>query len=986
MLAYVADNSSLSAADKVSALIREYRRRATWQVAIQAILWLSSAVGLLSILLLFALGWWGGSHIRISGLLLWMLIIGAVLLYTLILPLRNLHRPSQMARRIGDACPSARSAIISADELLHRGVDQPFSRYLLQAHLERTYQTMAHISPSAVLPPSKLLLPGMLFVLVAAGVYLFGSIHQPVIAAGLNSLFSDRELPEQTVLRERLHPVVSDLSLRLKYPAYLGKKEKQFTSFSGGLEAPLGTTVILEATPIESDATAGDIALSDGSHTPLSFLPDGRVVGKFLIDDIEWFSISLGNDRSMIRGPKRTVHVETDRRPTIRLLRPTQALEVNADGDVYLEYEAHDDHGIGRIDLIVRGARDVNLQKTITHAAPNVTHIRSDYQWNVSSVRLEDIHDVELLVRVYDDDTIRGPKYSNSEPVAVKIMTPKSRQQELIVKQGQILDGMVDLLAHRLSTPVPVSYEKADDIRDRYLKLRGETEDVTSAIAKLLNRFEQESAASLLLKDTYRQIRQDITNQILFEASLNELPLASYKKRVGVDSVTVRLLERSIAQVDDLILDMQFYTMNESGKLLEQQRNDLVELLHIYQKRRSERTRQNLSEAILRMQRTAQYLAEKMSKVRGQVASAAVSQALDQAIDLDHYFKELERSLGEGNLKQALALAEQLEQTISQLMAGLEGGHLAFKNERFGKHNEFIGHLLDKLNQAEAAELQLRRKTIGIQRQYKEKVLIMMRGEIDGLVKTQSRKVKQLRTSIEAIRDKASLASTKLIMQLRELTKRMDDVLQQGDLDRTMEFAREIQSRVRFAKSADIPDTTYADLKAVESLSQNIVRKINESFPNPARVFNDRNKRDIRNITFNQRRVMGNTRGIVSWLKDQKSDLPFLGEQTRQVLSTVIDHMRDSTAYLENRNLQEAAKSQTLALDALSKLKQRLKSTGTVVVETTATSERRKVVIPGPRDYEVPKKHRDDILKAMRAQLPEQYKEAIKKYYETLVR
>lgn len=980
------ETPQLSAETKIGFMFELYRRRATAQLIAQAILWLGVVVAVLSVLFFFALGWWGGNDIRITGFLLWLVVVGAVIVSSLLLPLKHLRSPAYIAKKIGSAVPKHRSAIISADQFVRAPRISDFSSLMLEKHLEQTLEIFAQISPKQVLPLSKLYLPMSAFGVAMIAIYLFGSFYQPVIEAGLSSLFFDREVPEQTVLQERLNPVVSDLSLRLKYPEYLKKKERQLSSFSGGIEAPLGTTAILEATPIETDVSQGRIELSDGSFKELNFLPDGRVVGKFLIDDIDWFSLSLGSERHMIRGPRRTVHVEKDQNPTIRLLRPVQDLEIDADGDVLVEFEAHDDHGIGRIDLIIRSTKDVNIQKTITHAAPNVTHIRNDHRWSVGSIKLEDVHEVELLVRVYDDDTIRGPKYSNSNPVQVKIMTPKSRQQELIIRQGKILDSLVDLLAHRLSTPVPVSRDKADETRERYLKLRGETEDVTSAIAKLLRRLEKESNASTMLKETYRQIRQDLTNQILFEARLNGSKLAPFKKRDGVDSVTVRLLEKSIAQIDDLILDMQFYTMSESGKLLEQQRNDLSELLKIYHKHRSERSRRSILEAVERMQRTAQYLAEKMSKVRGQVSATSVNQAMNQTFRLDQYFTEMKRLLGEGDIEQALKLSQKLEQTVAQLMAGLEGGHLAFKNERFGRHNEFVEKLLEKLTHAEAQQLQLRRKTIGVQRQYKEKVLHMMRGEIDGLVRTQSQTVKKLRASIENIRGRSSLPSTKLIVQLRELTKRMDEVLKQGDLDRTMEIAREIKYRVSVAKGAVVADKTYADLKFIEKLSQNIVTKISDSFPNPARVFNDQDKRVIRTATIKQRRIASDTRKISSWVTDQKRDFQFLGTQTQYALQTVMRHMRAGTASLEKRELHQAAQNQTRALDELSKLRQSLKNTGTAVVETTTTGERREVFIPDPKDYKVPKKHREDILEAMRAQLPEHYEEAIKKYYETLVR
>jgi hypothetical protein len=56
-----------------------------------------------------------------------------------------------------------------------------------------------------------------------------------------------------------------------------------------------------------------------------------------------------------------------------------------------------------------------------------------------------------------------------------------------------------------------------------------------------------------------------------------------------------------------------------------------------------------------------------------------------------------------------------------------------------------------------------------------------------------------------------------------------------------------------------------------------------------------------------------------------------------------------------------------------------------LMTESNNQSRSNHVFIPSPNDYQVPDKQRKDILKAMRHQIPEHYKEAVQKYYETLV-
>jgi hypothetical protein len=57
----------------------------------------------------------------------------------------------------------------------------------------------------------------------------------------------------------------------------------------------------------------------------------------------------------------------------------------------------------------------------------------------------------------------------------------------------------------------------------------------------------------------------------------------------------------------------------------------------------------------------------------------------------------------------------------------------------------------------------------------------------------------------------------------------------------------------------------------------------------------------------------------------------------------------------------------------------------TQAIESRPLVQTDKIDLPGPEEFEVPPEFRDDILEAMRGDLPHLYEEPIKKYYETLV-
>ncbi|MCP4602029.1 MAG: hypothetical protein GY847_16185 [Proteobacteria bacterium] len=973
-------------AQQLLELLMLLRRRGQLLTLLSGMGWILAGGSLLILALVTALGWWGGSSLRALG---WIGVgagIVGLVATSLVLPLFQIARREAVARWIGQSFPALASDVLSANQLAVASGTDVFSGALVAGHLQSVYQTLSDVPREQIYTVRSLIWPAVaLAIALGAGTIVY-ALLPGVVETGLASLWWEPRPPEQTTKRVSAKaPVVGDLTLTLRYPEYLRRNERRLDGISGGLVAPLGTTVVIEGKSLISDVNRGVVNLPEKSQSPLSVGVDGVIRGRFVVGAAGAFSLALGTKSLLVEGPERHIEVEVDAAPTIRLLRPTNQVEVAEDGEVIIDLEAEDDHGLRHIDLILRAGSALELRKTVIHLADRVRRIKTQYRWTPESVRFGNETDVQLELEAYDDDSILGPKPGRSDPLNVRILTPLSRHKSVANDQNKALDTLIDLLAHRLEIP-PLSNRRAKDAQNRFVVLRRETEDVLGRTARLIRALTRDRLTPRRVADSFAQIRQDLSNQLMYEARLHSDPLADFRKRKGVDRVMIRLLEDAVIRIDDLIIEQQLSRVVRAGSTLDLRRSELSDLLARFDRTRAESARRAVIEAITKMEDMIRSLQQDMEAIRGQVKDTFINPSSIIELDLVGTLSTLRSLLAEGDLTAAASLVVQLESNLGRLMAALEGGLLSFRTERFGEGERFIGELFDRVMSVEAGQLQLRRETTALQRRYQERLVEVMRGRIDALVKRQLQRVRRMRRLTEKIDSPKSESARTLLVRLRVATRELKLALGQGDLDEARQIAEEIAEIVD-DWPADKSRKTASQIRDIKKAAKKMSEEVAEAYPRPAQLLSTRDRRLTRSQAVKQRFLLKRTRKLRKWVGSQGEATRFLSHRALSALRAVASHMSAAISAFEAKRVRKTMAEQSAALNELARLREDLKRGDEVApIESRPVVLRGKVEIPDPDDYEVPPEFRKDILEAMHGDLPSKYQNAIKKYYETLVR
>lgn len=987
MMTPLSHNNAIDIArNRLFVAMKRLRRRALLHAGLRGAGWIAGGTTLLFVGMVTALGWWGGTDLR--SLSWFSLLTGAVFLTitALGIPLIQYSRRNAIAYRIGKKFPNLFSDVLSASQLAASEDMRRFSESLIVQHFKDVETKLVTI-PSNTLFPLKAMLPPAIVLVVAvtisATIY---SLIPGVVEAGLESLWTEIRPP--TVRTKRLEakaPVIEDLTITLRYPEYLGREERQVSGVSGGLVAPRGTTILLEGKPLVEDAVRGVIQLSNGVRTPLTLQPNGVAKGKFVLSAAGSFSIALGTREVLMEGPQRALDIEPDDPPSIRILRPLGKIKLQNDGEVNIEFEAEDDHRLRNIDLIIRGVSNLEIRKTIVHLADRVSHVKTQFQWSPDSLRLLGATDLQLELEAYDNDTILGPKPGRTETLHVQIVTPKSRHNTAIKDQIRSLDGLIDLLANRLVNPPPSS-RKNEDIKKRFSLIQGSTEDVLARTARLIHLLSQDPLTPKKVTDAFVQIRQDISNQLLYESRLHEEARPDYKQRNSLDRVTIRILESAIVRLDDLIAEQQIAQVVQEGGALESQHNALARLFSSFAKTRAESSRRSILELISQLEENIKQLHKNMEEIRGKVEDTFVNPSSLRPLDLLGALQMLRRLLATEDIEAAEKLVASLEADLGRLMAGLEGGLLSFRTRRFGEAEMFLGGLFERIMAIEANQLQLRRETTALKRRYQERLVTVMKGRIDPLVQNQLQRVKQIRKILETgDLTHPSVSLRAQIARIRVTLRELELALGQGDLDESRQTADQL---VEFTEEllSDSDGRGGKKFDEVLRFAEKMLTDMIAAYPRPAHLLTKRDRRLASGQAMSQRALLRKTRKVRGWAETEGEVTRFLSLRAMRALQTVSSHMSAAVYALEQESLRKAIFEQSAALEELTRLREDLKHGNEVApLESRPILLKGQVELPNPDDFEVPPEFRKDILEAMDEDVPRQYGSSIRKYYETLV-
>ncbi|MCB9542567.1 MAG: DUF4175 family protein [Myxococcales bacterium] len=994
--------------DRIGAVLRRVRRRLRARIALGAAGWLLAVTGgvLLLALLVLGLGLDGAAApIAVA------IVLAAAALATLVAaagrPLRATGRDEAVAAHLEAGLGGLDDAVFACVQYAREWPRPGRGDPLLAAALAERVAGRLDAADLRAVTPMRPARPGWLAAAgVAAAWGLVGLTAGDLLARGAAALFPAGLSGDA----REVGPLVGDLDLTLHYPPHTGRAPRLIPNSTGDIDAPKGTRVELRATTLEP---AREAALRFGDAVLPLALRDGReLTGGFVVDGpIGWrFQMQDARGATLVEQGERKIRVEPDQPPTVTLKLPAEDLELDDLRAVPVVYEARDDFGLSRAAIVVALAADADHPEAIDQ--PGVTGLRIDGEDEVdlSVIQAQAGDRLMLYVEAYDNNGVDGPQRGVSATRFITVNSPQAAHFELTERLRQTIEVLLDALADRLeidwkATETPLARQLGDVMlgsREAATALAGVVEAMTE---DPLTPDEVRLALSGRLgslEEALADEKQAVDPRV---AEIERGEDAAVRAASRANEAVVEQLEQAIVLVEAMVARLALEDMAALAEELKTAQARLRELVEQYRQNPNDealkarimrdirRLRDRMAEMRARMAQLRQKLPEEFLNLDG-LEKDDVAKGLDET---RNQLGELQKMLEEGKIDEALAALDEMDKALDELSASLDQDMQDLHEETNPAMQRAISELMDQTRDLMKRQQEVGEKTEALARAEEE----ARRKAIEEAFAEKLAGIKQdaeglRRTVDELAREELSVMAEEDLEHLRQRADEINRALDQKQLMEALEMAERAMDHLdgldRFNRFEPEDRKVGALIERGRQQDGRVMRELAELIDEARR----RAERAVppeqaEQLRQDQQGLSEAAERLRQRIGERGQEVPGLADQPMERARQAGQSMREAAEQLRQGRPGQARPGQQQAESQLQSLMEGLRQAAQPQraergQEQRGRQRQERVRIPGAEEYEAPAEFREELLDAMKQKPPEEYREQVKRYYESLIR
>ncbi|MFP4228580.1 MAG: DUF4175 family protein [Salinivenus sp.] len=274
-------------------------------------------------------------------------------------------------------------------------------------------------------------------------------------------------------VRVAARPRVQELQLTVTPPSYTGRSSRTLDPNVGDVSALPGARVEVEATVGGPDLTTAALDFDSGRTDTLS-LSDSVATGAFAVEREDTYQLRLQSDDGIPnRSPvNHRIDLRTDAEPSASFESPGRTTDLAPDLVQPLQVRLRDDFGVRRAALFYRraGADSGEGEEEFSSidlplSNPDERTQTLSYEWLLvqdSGLDPQPGDEIEYFVRVWDNDTVNGPKSGTTRTQRLRMPSLAQQYDALEETQGSA-DEKIDSLQ-----------QQADSSSQQFERLRRE--------------------------------------------------------------------------------------------------------------------------------------------------------------------------------------------------------------------------------------------------------------------------------------------------------------------------------------------------------------------------------------------------------------------------------------------------------------------------------------------------------------------------------
>jgi hypothetical protein len=956
-----------------------------------------------------------------------MIALAAASASGLLAPRRRWRSDRAVAAYIGRRIPRVSSDLISSVELgasasparLVRGGE--FSPALVNALTESTAARLVEMAPDHVVSRQPLWRP----VRAAGAAAVFAALVALLAPARLSTGW--RALLDRSPVAGRFGgasvspvPLVGDLEVTLRYPAYTGRDMAVLSNASGELRVVPGTRVRLDTTALEPAAAAWIAFDEEGEKLLPLEVSLGQLSAEFEVrTPLKYRFLLQGADgRRRVETTPRAIEIEPDTAPRVELYAPADELDVTGLKRVELAYTAEDDFGLTHADLVWDGPdgkprrMPIELprgESTGQEAAPPPRSAQNKLFWDLADVPIQPGVRISYHLEVFDNDEVSGHKAGESKTFTLRVLSARERHERLIELQRELFEKMVVGLGGRLVI------DPADGAAHEPLhrEIAGVVVELGTAVAALNGDHMAAKALVRVLGDMRGRLDKLVRREARLMKRVTQLvqrggkdiklpgPLAT--QLGGSDRAQVAELEEDVLILADWLDRQDLENVLAINDEIKTHRERLDKLFAEYKRTRSPEIKAEIERELRALEQRLAELERRSARMPADVLDQFVNSEAMQNQAADNCLVEVRKLFASGDVDAAERRMRECASLLDKSAEAMEKALDDLRGDKFSEQQKRFEELRSEIADLAGDQAQVANEADEIQRRYAEQAADLMRQAMEESREELNELLGRLRRRVAQVPD--SGLGQFVEEEMGAVRSRLDDIerlLAGGDLAESLAMAREaeagletVESELEAALEEEGNSFQRAGERGLEAVgralpvARKLVAELEKATPPPSRILEREDLDRLERLARRQQALEQRAQRLAERSRGMAEELP--GESGTRMAERLGEAGQKMNRAGQRMRARDPSGARQEAREAAEKLAQaREEAQGAArqqEMQGRSGLRDEPVRIPGADEYRAPEKFREDILDAMKKdQGPSLYRDMVKRYYEELIR
>ena len=862
-------------------------------------------------------------------------------------------------------------------------------------------------------------------------------------------LFNTLERGRTRLLRAVLHPnavqisetpLTGDIQLRYQYPAYTGLGVQHVEGGNGSIRALIGTEVEITATA-DHDVKAAHLKQIFPGVTPPRTLPmtveGGRKLkAHFSVMASSRYSFSLHTlaGEQLEERRHHPIVAIADTYPEIQFDSPLGDVELRDNDSVPVIWHAKDDHGVGQVNLVIEpdplkpgegnlAAAPIRIPLGLEDQLEKRREGR--FSWSLASLELAPGQGAKFYLEAIDNDTVTGPKRSVSSAHRLQIFSARKHHEKVLASQNKVLHALVDWLAMDLTHPIPPK----EALNPSELQLQENTLQHLRHVQELITQLAQGirddelsregiiTAFTTVLAHTNEALSR--REPLLKSLKTAKAPASIQRSLRNVQERAVKQLEKDIIYLDDLLAIQRIDELKQTAQDLLSAQRELQGLLQTYRETQNPNLREALEQQIQELRNQMLELLQKMSQIKKHLPGEYRNMEASSMNKIDDQLGRLEDMLENDDLEGAAQELEQLANMIEQMMDSIEDAENEYGGERYEAIRQELNEFAQGFQELERQQEALSKRTDELLKDYRKKALQNAGNDKEAFTK----KIRELAAKALLALDPVAASPLpvhdpgKSLENARQRLLDLDALMEQQDFAEARLMGQQSQrSAQTFQKRLQQHMKRYGERLTPEmreaTASMDVARKaidavkeeLDKLFPEPQEVLSPNQMQQMQRMAQKQQELRDQASQLGSKMNALAQEVPLFGGAPQTNLQNARSEMNQAQQRLNSGKLPSASTHERRALDQLGKLRQALEEAsqgggkgglpmplgqspkpGGQKSGSSGVSQK-DVEIPQVRSNKGAPRFRQELLDAAKQKAPQRYEEAVRQYYEELIK